>query len=142
MSTENENQNAPSPSTEAAASPQKVPIITCGICEETINDDDTKLICTNQRCGKTTCNKCINGMFAVMFGQPALTYPLLCGACQRPFNITDIDQILVKQERYEQFIACVLPLFWSKDCLEENEKLAQCMYIIKYSFSFIKFLLV
>jgi len=138
MSTENENQNAPSPQTEAVASLQKTPIIICGTCEATINDDNTKLICTNQRCGKATCNTCINLMFEVMFGQPALNYPLSCGACQHPFNITDIDQIIVNQQRYEQFIACVLPLFWSKNCLEENEKLAQCMYLIKFSFSFIK----
>jgi hypothetical protein len=101
--------------------------MTCGTCDATINDDDTKLICTNKNCGKLTCNACINLMFEMMFGQPVLNYPLLCGACQRSFDLEKIDQILVKQERYEQFIACVLPLFWSKDCLEGNEKLAQCM---------------
>jgi hypothetical protein len=131
MSTENENQNISSAATTVSS--QKSITITCGICEATINDDDTKLICKNKGCGKMTCNICINLMFEVMFGQPAFNYPLLCGACQHPFDIIDIDQILVKQKRYEQFIACVLPLFWSKDCLEENEKLAQCMYLI-YSF--------
>jgi hypothetical protein len=128
MSTENENQNISSATTTVSA--QKSITITCGTCEATINDDDTKLMCKNKRCGKMTCNTCINLMFEVMFGQPVLNYPLLCGACQHPFDIIDIDQILIKQKRYEQFIACVLPLFWSKDCLEENEKLAQCMYLI------------
>jgi hypothetical protein len=136
MSTENENQNlAQTTTTQAAVSSEKKVTITCKTCEATINDDDTKLICTNKNCGAVTCDACINLMFDVMFGQPVLNYPLSCGACQSSFDITEIDRILVKCERYEQFIACVLPLFWSKDCLEENEKLAQCMYFIQYSFS-------
>ncbi|CAF4374278.1 unnamed protein product, partial [Rotaria sp. Silwood2] len=102
--------------------------MTCSTCEAIINDGDTKLTCTNKKCSKFTCNACINLMFEIMFGQPALNYPLLCGACQNSFDIIQVDQILVKQERYEQFIACVLPLFWSKDCLEENERLAQCPF--------------
>jgi hypothetical protein len=134
MSSENENQNILSPTTQATVELQENTTTTCGICEATINNNDTKLICTNIKCGKLTCNACINLMFEVMFGQPVLNYPLSCGACQRSFDLKEIDQILVKQERYEQFIACVLPLFWSKDCLQENEKLAQCMLIIKYSF--------
>ncbi|CAF1104668.1 unnamed protein product [Rotaria sordida] len=102
--------------------------MTCGICEATINDDDTKLTCSNKKCNKLTCNTCINLMFEIMFGHPTLNYPLSCGACQQSFDITHIDQIIIKQKHYEQFIACVLPLFWSKDCLEKNEKLAQCPF--------------
>ncbi len=127
MSDENENQNTSSSTTQATVSSQKTITVICGTCDATIDDDDTKLICTNKKGGKWTCNACINIMFEVMFAQPAFHYPLLCGACQRPFDLEKIDQILVKQDRYEQFIACVLPLFWSKDCLEDNEKLAQCM---------------
>ncbi len=140
MSTENQNQNQnmSSLTTEATASSQKSITIICGICEAIINEDDTKLICKNIKCGKSTCDICIKLMFGVMFGQPALNYPLVCGACQHPFDTAEIDPILVKQDCYEQFIACVLPLFWSKDCLEQNEKLAQCTYLIKYSFSFIE----
>ena len=128
MSTENENQNIVSPPIEVIIPPPAKSVISCEICESTINDDDTKLICTNKKCGKLTCNKCINTMFDLMFGQPAFNYPLKCGVCQHSFSITDIDRILVKQERYEQFISCVLPLYWSDDCLQTDEKLAQCMY--------------
>jgi hypothetical protein len=128
MSTENENQNLSSPiTTEAVVSSEKKITVICKTCDETINDDDTKLICTNKNCGAVTCHKCINLMLEVMFGQPALTYPLKCGECQNSFDIIDIDRILVKYERYEQFISCVLPLFWLEDCLEANEQLAQCM---------------
>jgi hypothetical protein len=111
MSIENENQNIQSP--------------------EAIIDGTTKLICTNKKCGKLTCDTCINLMYDVMFGEPALHYPLLCGACQQPFAETHLNDVLVKHEHYEQYIACVLPLFWSKDCLQDNEQLAQCMYFIK-----------
>jgi hypothetical protein len=133
MSSENENQNIPALAANATIPSQEITIMTCGTCEATINDGDTKLICMNKKCGKLTCDTCINLMFDVMFGEPALNYPLTCGACQHEFDIAQIDQILIKQERYGQFIACVLPLFWSKDCLTENERLAQCMYLIKYS---------
>jgi hypothetical protein len=133
MSSESENQNITPPVIDVVAPTQETITVKCGTCEATINPGDTQLICTNKKCGTATCNTCINIMFTMMFGEPALSYPLTCGACQSPFDITQIDQILVKQERYEQFIACVLPLFWSKDCLEENEKLAQCKYLIKYS---------
>lgn len=127
MTTENQNQNISPPIiVPTIPPPQENITIRCGICEEAINDTDAKLICTNKKCGKLTCNVCIHKMFEVMFSQPALNYPLLCGACQNAFDVKEVDQILVKQDRYEQFIACVLPLFWSKDCLQENEKLAQC----------------
>lgn len=139
MATENENQNNVPLTTEmAAASSEKVVTITCGICEATISDDDSKLICTNKQCAIVTCNICISTMIKVMFGQPALNYPLTCGACSCAFDTTDIDRILVKQEHYEQFMTCVFSLFWQKDCLQDNEKLAQCMYSINYSFSYIK----
>jgi hypothetical protein len=107
MATENENQNMSSLSTEATTSSQKNTIITCGTCDAVINDDDTKLICTNKQCGTVTCNTCIKLMLKVMFGQPLLNYPLSCGACQQSFDIIQIEQILAKQERYEQFIACM-----------------------------------
>lgn len=133
MSTENETQivvASPTLTTEAVASSEKKVTLTCKTCETLINHDDTKILCTKPKCGAATCNTCIDLMLKVMFSQPALNYPLSCGSCGHSYDTTTIDAILVKHELYEQFIACVLPLFWSEDCLEENEQLAQCMYSI------------
>ena len=130
MSTENETQiiPAPPPTTEASTLPEKKVTIECKICEGTINDGDTKLICSKPKCAAVTCTTCIDSMLKTMFSHPTLNYPLSCGACEQSFDTTDVDHILIKHQQYEQFIACVLPLFWSKDCLQQNEQLAQCMY--------------
>lgn len=128
MSVESENQAILSPSVEETVLSQNIVASKCCTCEAIINDDDIKLKCTNAKCNQWSCKVCVNLMLELMFAQPALNYPLSCGSCQNAFNLPDIDHILAKENRYEKFIACVLPLFWSKDCLEENEKLAQCMY--------------
>ncbi|CAF1219202.1 unnamed protein product [Adineta steineri] len=128
MSAETEIQNIPSPTTEQETSSEKNIIMTCGICQITINDGDTKLKCKSNSCGAFTCNTCIELMINVMFGHPTLNYPLLCGVCQEAFDLTEVDEILREQQCYEQYISCVLPLFWSKDCLQDNEKLAQCPF--------------
>ena len=138
MSTATESQTVSPSSIEAATSSKEKVTLICKICEATISDDDTKLICTNENCDALTCNTCINVMLEVMLGQPALNYPLTCGACANSFPTTDIDQILMKHQHYEQFIACVLPLFWSDDCLEETEKLAQCKCLTSFSFFYLK----
>ena len=130
MSTDSETQIVPPPATESAASSEKKVTLTCITCEASINDDETKLLCSKPNCRAATCNACINLMLKTMFSQPALNYPLSCGSCRNSFDTTTIDAILVKHELYEQFIACVLPLFWSKQCLQQNEQLAQCMYSI------------
>lgn len=136
MSTENENQNNQLLTTEVAMAPSEKAIsVICKICESTIDDGDTRLICTNKQCEAVTCNTCIKVMIEIMFGQPSFNYPLTCGACQHAFDTTDIDRILVKHECYEQFIACVFPLFWQEDCLDNNEKLAQCMYFNSFVFN-------
>ena len=131
MSAVNEDQTISTSTAQVTSSSEENITLVCGICGTTINDDDTKLLCPNDKCGNWTCNVCINLMIDVVFSEPALHYPLSCGACEHSFDMTQIEQILVKQERYEQLIAYFLPLFWSKDCLEKNEKLAQCMYLDK-----------
>jgi hypothetical protein len=130
MSTENKSQiiPAPPPTMEVPTLSEKKAIIICKICEVVIDDTDTKLVCSKPKCAAVTCTTCIDSMLKTMFGQPTLNYPLSCGACGQSFDTTDIDLILIKHQQYEQFIACVLPLFWSEDCLEQNEQLAQCMY--------------
>ena len=130
MSTETENQNTVSLSAAATqtAPPEKKVTVVCKICEATINDGDRKLVCSKPKCAAVTCTTCIDSMLKTMFGQPTLNYPLSCVLCKHPFDTTDVDHILIKHQQYEQFIACVLPLFWSKDCLQQNEQLAQCMY--------------
>jgi hypothetical protein len=122
MSTENEIQ------IEAVSTPSQETtiIITCGICEATIADGDSKVICTLEQCSKQTCLSCIKKMIEVMFGQPALNYPLKCGACSQVFDERVLDEIIIEQGQYEKYVACILPLYWLKDCLEENEKLVQC----------------
>ena len=128
MSTVTEDQTIPMPTAQVTSSSEENTTMTCGICGATINDSGTKLVCPNDKCGNWTCNACIQLMIDAIFSEPALHYPLSCGACENSFDMTQIEQTLVKQERYEQLIACLLPLFWSEDCLEKNEKLAQCMY--------------
>ncbi|CAF3745589.1 unnamed protein product [Rotaria magnacalcarata] len=117
MSSESENQNKSSPSVETTTTPsQEIIAIKCCTCESVIHDGETKLTCKNITCSKWTCTTCINVMLEIMFAQPVFNYPLPCGSCQYPFDPIEIDRILIRQENYEKFIACVLPLFWSKDC--------------------------
>jgi hypothetical protein len=68
----------------------------------------------------------MNKMIEVMFGQPALNYPFKCGACSGILDEGVFHEVIVKQGQYEKYIACILSLYWAKDCLEQNEKLAQC----------------
>ena len=123
MSTENENQI---PAPDATPASQETINIICGICLATIGDEDIKLICMHKPCGKVTCVSCIKKMIDVMLGQPALNYPFKCGACSQVCDGRVFDEIIIKQGYYEKYIACLMPLHWSKDCLEDNEKLAQC----------------
>ncbi|CAF1525457.1 unnamed protein product [Rotaria sordida] len=115
MSTENEKQTESLP--------------TCGICGTIIADDDIKLICTYETCGKRTCLSCIKKMIEIMFSQPTLNYPFKCGACLQLLDQRIIYEIIVKQGQYEKYIACIFPLYWVKNCLEQNEILVQCKYL-------------
>ncbi|CAF2934707.1 unnamed protein product [Rotaria sp. Silwood2] len=114
MSTENEKQT------------ESIP--TCGICEAIVVDDDTKVICTYEPCSKLTCLSCIQKMIEVMFSQPTLNYPFKCGSCLQIVDQRIIHEIIVKQRQYEKYIACIFPLYWAKDCLDQNEILAQCPF--------------
>ena len=135
MSVENEVQNIPVSTTqEATPSPNKTIELTCCICEVQLTADRTNLSCANDQCNQWTCSACIQTMFNVMLGQPATNYPLLCGACEHAFDTVQVDRMLAEDEHYEQYIACILPLFWSQDCLAENEQLARCTYSLPASF--------
>jgi len=101
---------------------------TCGICQASIADDDTKLICTHEQCGKLTCLSCIKKMIEVMLSQPTLKYSFTCGICSHIFDEIFFLELIIKQGYYEKYIACIFPLYWAKDCLEQNEILAQCKY--------------
>jgi hypothetical protein len=107
---------------------ESIPVPTCGICEAIIADDDTRLVCSHKSCGKLTCLSCIEKMIKFMFCQPALNYSFKCGACSGIFDQNLFDEVIVKQNQYEKYIACILPLYWAKDCLEQNETLAPCKY--------------
>ena len=61
-----------------------------------------------------------------MFGHPVVWYPLKCVLCQGKLDENIFLQILIKEDLYEKYIACVFPLFWAKDCLNDNEVLVQC----------------
>ena len=114
MSSENED---PVESTSATV---------CAICEMALADEDKRLICPSEACGKLTCLSCIQRMIDVMFGQPAFNYPFKCGACTVPLDQSFFLEFSIERGLYEKYLACLFPLFWSKDCLEENEVLAQC----------------
>jgi len=113
-------------STESEKPIESTPASICSICTTSIANDDAKLICTHDACGKLTCLTCVKRMIEVMFGQPAFNYPFKCGGCRNILDETFFLEFIIKQGQYEKYIACILPLYWSKDCLEENEVLAQC----------------
>ena len=107
--------------------PIQVPSVpVCAICEKSITDNEMKLICTNEQCGKLLCVLCIKKTIQSMFGQPALNYPLKCSICSHIFDQTILLEFMSMHDQYEKFIACIFPLYWAKDCLNENETLAQC----------------
>ncbi|CAF0913819.1 unnamed protein product, partial [Adineta ricciae] len=128
MATENESQNIPISSKEPDASSKENTPKTCATCEVAVGVNDIKLQCKYDQCGAVTCNSCTKLMVEVMFGQPVLEYPLKCCSCSKAYDSIEVDQLLAKHSSYEQYIAFILPLFWSEDCLEENEKLAQCPF--------------
>lgn len=132
MSTSNEIvqpsvQTSPTPKLEIPL-PQENKLI-CGICESDIATNHKHLICAKDKCRKATCSECINTMIGILFAEPTLNYPLKCGACRTPFNNTAVETLIVDEESYEKYIACILPLYWSQDCLNDCEVLVQCKYI-------------
>lgn len=98
----------------------------CGTCGEVIVDGADRISCSNEECGNRTCLICFRKLLAVMFGHPVLYYPLKCGICQGTFDENLFLQILIKEDLYEKYIACIFPFFWAKDCLHDNEVLLQC----------------
>jgi hypothetical protein len=128
MSEEFETTNAVSIPTKAIPkiSPEKTTPLTCTVCHATIADNDVILICNRPRCLQATCAHCVKLMLRLILAQPSLNYPLQCGSCQNSFDDIQFNSILVEDEQYEKYMACLLPLFWSKCCLECNEELVQC----------------
>ncbi|CAF2501590.1 unnamed protein product [Rotaria sp. Silwood2] len=102
----------------------------CGICESNIAVTDTYLTCTNEKCRKVTCAHCISTMINIFFAQPTLSYPLQCGACKTTFNKLSVESVIINKHYYEQYIAYVLPLYWSQECLQANEELVQCPFCL------------
>lgn len=98
----------------------------CGTCGEVIADGDERASCAVEKCGHLTCVTCFRKLLAVMFGQPALYYPLKCVSCGEPLDEHRFLPILTKENLYEKYIACLFSLFWAKDCVHENEVLIQC----------------
>jgi hypothetical protein len=109
--------------------PQEKTMI-CEICQIDIVDMDERLRCVNQKCGKWTCADCANTMIKIMIGQPQLNYPLKCGTCCYPFDRLQVEELIIKNEHYAQYIGCMLPLYWLDQCLDKHEQLAQCKYNI------------
>lgn len=99
---------------------------TCGTCGEVLVDGDSRLLCPNEECHHRTCLPCFRKMLAVMFGQPAFNYPLKCGKCLQQFDEGAFLELIIKEDLYEKYIACLFPLFWRNDCLQDNEVLLQC----------------
>ncbi len=98
----------------------------CGICETAIADDNIESIYKCQTCDKLTCLTCAKRMIDIMFSEPAINYPFRCAACSELADERLILDLIIKQEQYEKYIACIFPLYWAKDCLQQNEALAQC----------------
>lgn len=104
-------------------------VLSCCICETLIPDNKPRLRCASETCNKLTCSSCIHEMIEAMFGQPTLNYPFKCAACLQICDQSIFHDIIVEQGQYEKYIACIFPLYWTKDCLEPNEILAQCKYL-------------
>jgi hypothetical protein len=121
MSTEHDN------STVAIPQPETI-VITCSICHEPILDSDSQLSCKCEYCEKSICATCLERSIKMVFNQPTLSYPFRCLSCAGLLDQLVLEEMIAKRDDYEKFIACVLPLFWSKACLEDNEQLASCKY--------------
>ncbi|CAF3274242.1 unnamed protein product, partial [Rotaria sp. Silwood2] len=106
----NENPESTPQQTAATPPPQEKTVI-CGICEATIADINTRLRCSNKECEEWTCAHCTNTMVEMMFRQPTLNYPLKCGACGQEFDRIQVEELIIKGKHYEQYIACILPLY-------------------------------
>jgi len=125
MSISNENSDNTSQQTVETSLPQEKSVI-CDICAETIANTDERLRCSNKECEAWTCANCTKTMIEIMLGEPTLNYPLKCGACEQEFDQIHVEEMIIKSKYYEQYIACILPIYWSDECLEENEQWAQC----------------
>ena len=121
MSTEHENSLVAMPQPETV-------VISCSICHEPLVDNDSQLSCTCENCAKSVCAECLERLIRVVFNQPTLSYPFRCLSCACLLDQRVLEDMITKRDDYEKFIACVLPLFWSKACLEDNEQLASCKY--------------
>ena len=126
--TENSNNTTPNPIVlpEVLVEQEKKPLLICLTCESKISDEDAKLTCMKTGCGKTLCDTCIDSMLRVLFAEPELHYPMRCSGCGNSYHESQIDNVLKVGETYAQYMSCVLPLFWSQNCLENDEELARC----------------
>ncbi|CAF1507345.1 unnamed protein product [Rotaria magnacalcarata] len=129
MSTENDHtEPTVQPTTMLEMPSPKENTRSCGICEANIAAADAHLTCINQKCHKVTCSHCINTMIDMFFAQPTLNYPLKCGGCRTAFNKASVERVIMDEKDYEKYIACMLPLYWSRKCLNNDEELAKCPY--------------
>lgn len=131
MSAEQGNETVVISHSEPEVVAPVVIVLHCGACESVIMDGDITASCD---CNKTLCVQCLTIMIKTMFGTPTLTYPLKCVNSLHVLDQNLVLQIISEKGYYEQFIACVLPLYWSKECLQENETLASCTYFHHYFF--------
>lgn len=136
---ENSNNTTPIPIVlpEVLVEQEKKPLLICLTCESTISDEDAKLTCMRAGCGKTLCVTCIDSMLRVLFAEPELHHPMRCSGCGHSYHESQIDSVLKVDETYKQYMSCVLPLFWSQNCLQDNEELARCKLLesrIEFSF--------
>ncbi|CAF1418277.1 unnamed protein product [Rotaria magnacalcarata] len=130
MSTQNDNSEFIVPSTTTTLeipSPEENKL-TCGICESNITVSDRHLTCINDKCRKNTCSYCITKMINMFFAQPALNYPFTCGGCRTAFNNASVERVIIDEKYYEQYVACMLPLYWSQECLNNDEEFVQCPF--------------
>ena len=102
------------------------PPLQCATCENVINDEQIRLACG---CNHTFCAQCLKSIVQMMINWPALGYPFKCVACQQHVSENLILRVIDEHGLYERFVSCVLPLFWLKDCLQDNEELVSCKFM-------------
>lgn len=121
MSSENEDQAV----SQAELAPKETPDISCAVCHSVIADGDSRVSCD---CEKYLCARCFTTSIRYMFGNPALSYPLKCLDGIHTYDENTLLPFINQQAQYEKYVACILPLHWAKDCLQDHESIASCEY--------------
>lgn len=101
------------------------PVLYCTACQNVIQQDENHVVC---QCNDTFCAACSKLIVTMMISYPTLGYPFKCLTCLKYFDDNLFLPTINQQGLYERYISCVLPLFWSKDCLQENEKIVSCKF--------------